>query len=72
MGEIVDFERYRKQRRRRTWDSAGAGRARARDRAGPKDKRREQAGESIETGGSVPDRAAKVERDDQKSDQTSD
>ncbi len=72
MGEIVDLERYRKRRRRRAWDSAGAGRARAGDRAGPEDKRPRPVGESIETGGSAPDRAAKIERGDPKSDQTSD
>ncbi len=73
MGEIVDLESYRKQRQRRASDSAAsewaaAGRRRERSGAEPKDHRSRPAIESIESGGAEADRAAKIDRDDPKSD----
>ena len=68
MGEIVDLESYRKQRQRRASESAAAGRRRGRSGAEPKDHRSRPAIESIESGGAEADRAAKIDRDDPKSD----
>ncbi len=73
MGEIVDLESYRKQRQRRASDSAASesaasGRRRERSGAEPKDHRSRPAIESIESGGAEADRAAKIDRDDPKSD----
>ncbi len=73
MGEIVDLESYRKQRQRRAAESAAseaaaAGRRRARSGAEPKDHRSRPAIESIERGGTEADRAAKIDRNDPKSD----
>ena len=73
MGEIVDLESYRKQRQRRASESAvsesgAAGRRRERSGAEPKDHRSRPAIESIEGGGAEAGRAAKIDRDDPKSD----
>ena len=68
MGEIVDLESYRKRRRRRASESAAAGRRRERSGAKPKDHRSRPAIESIESNGAEADRAAKIDRDDPKSD----
>ena len=72
MGEIVDLESYRKRRRRRASESAVAGRRRERTGAEPKDRRSrpaiEPAIESVESSGAEADRAAKIDRDDPKSD----
>ncbi len=68
MGEVVDLERYRKQRKRQASGSAVAGGRRGRDRAGAKAERSHPAAESVETGGADSDRVAKTDRDDQKAD----
>lgn len=68
MGEIVDLESYRKRRQRRASESAAAGRRRERSGAEPKDRRSRPAIESVESGGGDGDRAAKIDRDDPKSD----
>ncbi len=68
MGEIVDLESYRKQRQRRASESAAGDRRRGRSGAEPKDHRSRPAFESIESGGAEVDRAAKIDRDDPKSD----
>ena len=68
MGEIVDLESYRKRRQRRASESALAGRRRERSGAEPKDHRSRPAIESIESGGTEADRAAKIDRDDPKAD----
>ncbi len=68
MGEIVDLESYRKKRQRRASESALAGRRRKRSGAEPKDPRSRPVIESIESGGAEADRAAKIDRDDPKSD----
>ncbi len=68
MGEIVDLESYRKQRQSRASESAVAGRRRERSGAKPKDPRSRPAIEIIESGGAEADRAAKIDRDDPKSD----
>ncbi len=68
MGEIVDLESYRKQRQRRASEPAVAGRRRERSGAEPKDHRSRPAIESIESGSAEANRAAKIDRDDPKSD----
>ncbi len=68
MGEIVDLESYRKRRQRRASESATAARRGGRSGAEPKDHRSRPAIESIESGGGEADRAAKIDRDDPKSD----
>jgi hypothetical protein len=68
MGEIVDLERYRKRRQRQASESAAADRRRERSGAEPKDRRSRPAIESIESGGAEADRAARIDRDDPKSD----
>ncbi len=68
MGEIIDLESYRKRRQRRASESAAAGRRRERSGAKPKDHRPRPAIESIESGGAEADRAAKIDRNDPKSD----
>lgn len=66
MGEIVDLESYRKRRRRR--ESAVASRRRKRSGAEPKHHRPRPAIENIESSGAEAVRAAKIDRDDPKSD----
>ncbi len=73
MGEIVDLESYREQRQRRASESAVAGRRRERSGAEPKVHRSgpaiaQPAIENIESGGAEADRAAKIDRNDPKSD----
>jgi hypothetical protein len=73
MGEIVDLESYRKQRQRRASVTAAEGRRPERSGAEPKDRRSrpaiaQPAIESNESGGAEADRAAKIDRDDPKSD----
>jgi hypothetical protein len=65
MGEIVDLERYRKQRRRRASVSAGAD---SRDHAEPKGKRPRPIIEPIETARAEMDPTPKINRDDQEAD----
>ncbi|MFQ6017205.1 MAG: hypothetical protein ACE5KF_03335 [Kiloniellaceae bacterium] len=62
MGEIVDLEHYRRQRKRRTLGSGAAGERRHRDEARP--ERARPATETAESGNAQRDRRAKIDRDD--------
>ena len=58
MGEVIDLERYRKQRARRSANSETLGRRRAKER---RRMRGERAGSASEV-----DRVAKIDSDDEK------
>ena len=68
MGEVVDLQRYRKQRQRRASASGAADRRGARDRAEPKGERIQPVIESFETARAESVRAPKIDRDGQESD----
>jgi hypothetical protein len=68
MGEIVDLEKYRKQRKRRTSDSAAGHNRRARRGGEPKEAPARPVIETFEAGSAEPERATKVERNEPKPD----
>ncbi len=68
MGEIVDLEEYRKQRKRRASDSAAGHSRRERRGSEPKEAPARPVLETFEAGRAEPERATKVERNEPKSD----
>ncbi len=68
MAEIVDLENYRKQRKRRTSDSAAGHNRRERRGSEPKEAPARPVLETIEADRAEPERATKVERNEPKSD----
>ena len=66
MGEIIDLERYRKQRARRSANSETLGRRRAKERRRMRGERAGSAAEAAEDGGSEVDRVAKIDPDGEK------
>ncbi|MEE8505150.1 MAG: hypothetical protein V3S40_02900 [Kiloniellales bacterium] len=68
MGEIVDLERYRKLRKRRSMKSEDTDLRRTKERVRARRKGSQATTEPVEAGGAEPDRAAKIDRDDQTAD----
>jgi hypothetical protein len=68
MGEIIDLDRYRRQRKRRALGSGEKGERRPRRRADTKTERGRSAAKSAESGNAEPDRRVKSDGDEQKAD----
>lgn len=68
MGEIVDLERYRKLRQRRSMKPEETDLRRTKERLRARRKGSQTTVEPIEAGGAEPDRTAKTGRDDQTAD----
>lgn len=68
MGEIIDLERYRRQRKRRALGSSGKGERRPHSRVDTKTGHGRKAANIAESGSAEPDRRVKSDGDEQKAD----